>query len=405
MEEKNVVAYFSGLSATIKSVKDVQKLYNPQLAFNFNSLNFLRPGENKYSEILAFFLNPKEAHGQGAIFLKLFLKNVGLDDKVSEIDLIDAKCKCEHGTDNQRRIDIVITFGHDKFVVAIENKVWAKDLKDQLKDYNEYLNSKFRENYCLLYLTPYQKEPFETSIGDPIYFKELEEKGLFKLIGYTDHIIDCVHDWALNCQAERVRGFLLDFEQYLKKEFLGQTIMEENQTIANHALKSPENLEVAFATANALNEIKKKLLDQFKLQIQEIADANNLLIGNLSDNLGLNDLYTSFSFCKEPWQFANITFSFTSKNANDFRYGISLMGGEGENPVVIPEPLMNAILQKFNKSKEKNDWWLFSEYFEGSYRNWDKQSQPWIDIQNGEMKKKIDSVMKDFIGVIGDLKL
>jgi len=76
MEEKNIVAYFSGLSATIKSVKEVQKLYNHQLAFNFNSLNFLRPGENKYSEILAFFLNPKEVHGQGNIFLKLFLKNL-----------------------------------------------------------------------------------------------------------------------------------------------------------------------------------------------------------------------------------------------------------------------------------------------------------------------------------------
>jgi hypothetical protein len=404
MEEKKIVAYFSGLSATIKSVKEVQKLYNPQLAFNFNSFKFLQPGENKYSEIIAFFLNPSETHGQADLFLKLFLKKVGLDDKISTTDFVDIMCKCEHGIDNQRRIDILIVFGHNKFAIAIENKVWAKDQKHQLRDYNEHLKKEFLENYCLLYLTPYQKEPTEESIETDL-FKKLENAGLFKLIGYTDHIIDCVHDWALHCQAERVRIFLLDFEQYLKKEFLGQTFMEENQTIANYALKNSENLEVAFATSNALIEIKQRLLDQFKIQIKEIADANNL-ISLISPKLGLNDLYTSFSFYKETWEYANISFQFTSRNANDFKYGICSMGDDaGDNPVIIPETLINSISKKFNKSKEKNDWWLFSEYFDSDYRNWSNQSKPWIDIQNGEIKKRIDSIVKDFIGKINDVQL
>jgi hypothetical protein len=404
MEEASTVSYFSGLSATIKSTKEVQKLYDPIMAFNFNSLNFLRPGENKYSEILAFFLDPQQVHGQGDIFLKLFLKHVGIDDKVSASDVTDISCECEHViANNQRRIDLLLTFGNKGFGIVIENKVWAIDQKNQLNDYNLYLKNCFQD-YCLLYLTPYQKEPSKESI-DPILSKELNEKGLLKLIGYKDHIIGCVHDWALNCRAERVRIFLLDFEQYLKQEFLGQTFMEEAQTVADHALKSSENLEVAFATANALNTIKKKLLKQFKSQIEEIAYANDLRNGRISNNLGLDDSYTGFSFRKKTWKYANIDFQFESKNANDFKYGISLIGVGENTPIIMSETLMTSILQKFNKAKEKNEWWLFWEYFTGSYRNWNNQFQPWADIQNGKMKIRIEKIVKDFIDVIGDLEL
>jgi len=401
MEEKNVVAYFSGLSATIKSVKDVQKLYNPQLAFNFNSLNFLRPGENKYSEILAFFLNPKEAHGQGAIFLKLFLKNVGLKDKVSEIDLIDAKCECEHCTDNQRRIDIVITLGHGKFVVAIENKVWAKDLKDQIKDYNEYLNGKFRENYCLLYLTPYQKDPFEISIERTL-LNELKEKKQIKLIGYKTDIIACVHEWALNCQAERVRVFLLDFEQYLKQEFSGETFMEENETIANYALKNEDNLEVAFATANALYKIKKKLIEKFKKQLRFLANELDFDI-IIDENLGQYEDYTYFRFTKKSsWKHAYICFQFESKNANDFLYGMRFV--DEKNP--LPPEIANSILQRFNKDfkSDKPRWWFYS-YFEDYYRNWNNNFQPWIEIENEKMQLIIKNILVEFIKKIDTTQL
>jgi hypothetical protein len=405
MEEKNIVAYFSGLSATIKSVKEVQKLYNHQLAFNFNSLNFLRPGENKYSEILAFFLNPKEVHGQGNIFLKLFLKNVGLEDKVSDIDFVTVDCKCEHVIDDQRRIDILIRFGHNKFVIAIENKVWAIDQDKQLKDYNTYLNREFAENYCLLYLTPYIKNPSIESI-ETHSFKELQEKGLFKLIGYKKHIIVCVHNWVLHCQAERVRVFLLDFEQYLKKEFLGQTFMDENKTIVEYVVKNSENIEIAFATFNAIEEIKIKLLYKLRSQIEAIANDNDLE-AYVDKDLGRNYDYTRFSFYKKSWKYINISFQFGAKNANDFRYGLSLKGAGGidDIPISIPDELKKSVLQVFNIPQVKGEWWLFSNDFDVSIKNWGNQSQPWMEIQNGKMKERIGTIVKEFLAKIGSLEL
>jgi len=328
-----------------------------------------------------------------------------LEDKVSDIDFVTVDCKCEHVIDDQRRIDILIRFRHNKFVIAIENKVWAKDQDKQLKDYNTYLNREFAENYCLLYLTPYKKNPSIESI-ERHSFKELQEKGLFKLIGYKKHIIDCVHNWALHCQAERVRVFLLDFEQYLKKEFLGQTFMDENKTIVENVLKSPENVEIAFATFNAIDEIKKELLRKLRSQIKEIADENDLE-KHIDKTLGLNYDYTRFSFYKKSWKYINISFQFGAKNANDFRYGLSLKGaGRIEDiPISIPDELKWSVLQAFNIPQVKGEWWLFSNDFEVSIKNWGNQPQPWMEIQNGEIKKKIDMIVKEFLAKIGSLEL
>ena len=405
MDESNLIPYFSGLSATIKSVKEVHRLYNHRLAFNFNSVNFLRLGENKYSEILAFFLNPDEAHGQGNAFLKLFLKCVGLEGKVSDLDLVTVDCKCEHVIDDQRRIDILIRFGHNQFAIAIENKVWAKDQNRQLKDYNLYLKREFAENYCLLYLTPYKRNPsIESTASLPL--DELQKKGLFKLIGYKNHVIACVHEWALHCQAERVRVFLFDFEQYLKKEFLGQTFMDENKTVVDFAIKSVENIETAFATFNAIDDIKIKLLNKLKSQIRAIA-ADNDLEPDINEDLGRNYDYTRFSFHKKSWKYVFISFQFGAKNANDFRYGLSLKGAGGieDVPILIPNDLKDSVLRAFNIKQAKGEWWLFSYDFEIGIRNWGNQSRPWMEIQNGKMKERIEAIVKEFLAKIGDLDL
>ncbi len=404
MNETAIANYFSGLASAIKSVKDIQDLYNPQLAFNFNALNFIRPGENKYSEILAFFLNPLQTHGQGETFLNIFLKQVRLYDKVSPYNFQKVRCGCEHSIDDQRRIDIFITFGGADYGIAIENKVWATDQKNQLQDYSNYLGRQFGQNHCLLYLTPYQDDPTNYSIGEELYNK-LKQEERIRTIGYTNHIINCVHEWSTNCQAERVRSFLLDFEQYLKKEFLGQTFMNETEIITKHALASLNNLEVTFAAYSAIGTVKEKLFKILKQQIQEIANDNGLEC-DISEDLESNKLYKGFFFSKANWNYGRIGFQFQSQNSNGLMYGITIKPDErGKAPEIIPENIANIIIERFNKTRSKNNWWLFFTYFEGSYKDWSNQAQPWIDIQNGQMKKKVESILKEYLKKIGDAKL
>ena len=56
----------------------------------FNLIDFISRiwgiGETKHSQILGFFLNPRENHGQGGLFLKLFLEKLGFDITAFELE-------------------------------------------------------------------------------------------------------------------------------------------------------------------------------------------------------------------------------------------------------------------------------------------------------------------------------
>src|SRR5437016_1388508 len=98
----NLKSYLSGLNSTRKSIKSVQELYDPMLAFKFNLFNFWNPQENKISEILSFFLDPNESHGQGDAFLQIFIDKLNLDAFNSNTKSVHVKC--EYPCDGQRRI-------------------------------------------------------------------------------------------------------------------------------------------------------------------------------------------------------------------------------------------------------------------------------------------------------------
>lgn len=93
------------MSSVLKIHKEYMEAYNHKLAIGFNVFNFFDVGENKTSEILAYFLNPKEKHAQGDVFLDSFLKLLPENVKTNN-ELRNAKVKCEYTIDNNRRIDI-----------------------------------------------------------------------------------------------------------------------------------------------------------------------------------------------------------------------------------------------------------------------------------------------------------
>lgn len=146
-------AYLSSLSTTLKGVKDVHNVFNSKVAIEFNPFNFWRSDENKLSQLLAFFLDPNENHAQDDKFLKIFLERFGFSQRTGNVT-----CVCERTITNNRRIDILLTFD-DRFAIAIENKPYAADQYEQIHDYDLFLSNYFKDNYCLLYLTPNGAQP------------------------------------------------------------------------------------------------------------------------------------------------------------------------------------------------------------------------------------------------------
>ena len=100
--------------------------------------------ENVYSNILAFFLDTSESHGFGSLFIRSLMAayrgkcghDGGLKDfPCPEAVEATAAVKREVKTSDDKRIDLVVDCG--KFLVCIENKIWAS-LYNDLKQYRKH---------------------------------------------------------------------------------------------------------------------------------------------------------------------------------------------------------------------------------------------------------------------------
>ncbi|WP_334014688.1 PDDEXK-like family protein [Alteromonas sp. S167] len=139
-----------------------------ELALNdtniFKALSIVR-AEIRHSSFLAFLLDPSQSHGLDDKFLKKVLRDIFLSEKVSTRTSFDVDYM---GTNNAKiykewkNIDILIELDDD--VIVIENKVDAKDSKNQLKLYRTRVNNSFPDkNKHFIYLTPFGEDPLDAS--------------------------------------------------------------------------------------------------------------------------------------------------------------------------------------------------------------------------------------------------
>lgn len=385
------------MNASLNSIREVRKLYDIEMAFDFNSFNFLKPGENKTSEILAFFLDPKQTHAQGDIFLNYFLKVIGFDEKCIPHLSKRVSVKCEHYTNDKRKIDIVILLGEWDFAIGIENKIYSgtKDQDNQLSDYADYLSNqvkKSRGEYLLLYLAPKNKQPAANSISNARK-EELENADFFKVINYEDHIIDCVRQWAIICQPVRVKSFLQDFEQYLKRKYKGEKFMSELKGISDFALKNSENLETALSIINAGDEIKKRLFEKISKPFLDAAEELKSSIDKMTIDFNLNsDGWTGFLYQVKGWNKFDIKFVFEEINANRFICGITIKEGHERNAqsnVKLVESIKNSGLE----FSEGDNSVLARFYYQEHFNNFlDKEILN--DLLNQDGKHVRDEVIK-----------
>lgn len=125
-------------------------------------------------------INPKADHYQ-EIFANEFLKKIEENVKASNFQNLTAQdiesVETEFCVKNNRRIDILISL-KDKRYIIIENKLYAKDQKNQLKDYINYISKKIEtmdnnhENILTIYLHMDENaEPSQMSLGVKYGFK------------------------------------------------------------------------------------------------------------------------------------------------------------------------------------------------------------------------------------------
>lgn len=227
--EQRLGMFFSSLREKLKIYREEKRRWDPFLSTDFNVVSeFIRPNENRLSDIIACLLDANGSHGQQGKFLDAFLKRLfekKRPDRVVELSGKQRQVRREDPTyyndENQhRRIDITIDF--KDVGIGIENKPWAGEGDGQLEAYYSHLKCEYDSAY-LVFITPDGRKPETICNRD-----DLIRKGELYLLSYSSDILPWLEEcWQL-CESDRFRWFLRDFREYIHNAFPLPFTIEEN---------------------------------------------------------------------------------------------------------------------------------------------------------------------------------
>lgn len=206
----------------------------------FNPFQFMRTDEMGLSKILAFLLDPKEAHGQGDLFLNSFLKFI---NKHQFLAYQRVNISLEKPTNRNRRHDIFIEGLLDNkraWAISIENKLQgAVDQKGQVNDYVEDLENCKSESYFLIYLPIFNKNPSEESISEEQWTKLIVNKKAMVLS--ASMLIQWLDNTVIIAPA--VKQFCNDFKKFLSEDVMGNT--QDTNDLVTYLLDNESALDSA----------------------------------------------------------------------------------------------------------------------------------------------------------------
>jgi len=223
------VNHYNGISqqmgSFLQSMSTRRKLYRQfsretdlYLSSRFNVFDYIKPDENRLSQIFRDLLDPEGPHGQGKTYLRLFLDE--FSPRVKDFERFDPdevlEVRCEYQTAGKRRIDLVISA--ENWVFGMENKPWAKDQELQVYDYLKELAGRY-SRFALLYLSSSGNRPSEESIGSARAL-EMEEAGHLVIAGYSGpEMSNWLKASQEKSQSEPMRIFLKQLSGYIQATF------------------------------------------------------------------------------------------------------------------------------------------------------------------------------------------
>lgn len=374
---RKVDKFLSVIQSKLEVKDELVAAQASRLAPNFNVLEILYPDENRLSSVIGMLLDPEGEHGQKDVFLKLFLEKIGVNLPTKK------NTKANRGLEVstnllencQRRIDILIDFGD--FGLAIENKPWAVDQKDQLSDYENYLCRRYLNgSYILIYLSGDGSDPSEHSTSAAQRAQIQNRNGKIKVLSYKllgEWVDSCIE----KCHSSRVRFFLDDFKIYIFKKFTGGSDVLERNLVVAEAIKS-NNIRSCYLVHSIWPDIAKKLIEnlmEISFQFVLMQDLNQVEDWETTSfNFSLDDKYTGFGFKKKNWSKYFIKFEFDRKNANGLAYGV--IKTNNQHPDI--ESMRIHLKEKFGGNHSQ--WWPWYRNMESPYWNWGESDVPWSGI-------------------------
>lgn len=239
-----------------KLIRNFRKIPEPKKAKTFLEICGYPHYENVCSNILKYFLNPKNEHGLNDLVLNALVKII--DEKFKfDIDFHNINIEREFRTINNNRLDILIQT--DNYVIGIENKI-HHSLNNDLIDYSKTIqsyctrNSKTPINIILsLYKLSY---PEDIKKANEANFMNITYEELFRSI--KQNLGNHIHSYSpiyLNYLTDFIKTIQNLKPTAMENRRLNKFIRENFQEIEYITSKFNEYQYSTFDKVNQLQEL------------------------------------------------------------------------------------------------------------------------------------------------------
>lgn len=408
------------VSQKVQALETAQALYSRQLSPDFNTFDYINTDELGLSRILAALLDPKGSHAQQETFLRLFIEHCLPDMyKAPEwqvfLDSIDkTKVFVEQVTSRNnslRRMDIYLQcqVGDNSYGVCIENKPYAADQFEQLKDYAEELEKRHSKAWHLVYLNESVNGPSEYSIkADDL--KALTDKKRFTHLRFSE-LLGWLKACQVECQNHSVCEFLAQLIKFIQKQFMGIEDMNESKSILEVMSFSEESVASSIKIALGTHEMKKQLVEKLQRDLITIIEEKSKPYSMIKTDLkGVNREEKIIFNIKES--VLDFCLGFGGTVFNCPYLGIFIANEDVSQDHEYYEKILaeckasNGIASeniKAEEDKSKGGYWCAWYNFEP--HDWWSKTEPWEQIHNGKMAHKIIRELDGYYKVLNDSKL
>ena len=346
--------FFAELTPRLEGARIRAAERDRELAPRFNVFDYVWDDELGLSRIITDLLDPKASHGQGTVFLRSLLSLEGLRTarRWPTIDPrgVQVVVKPEHVIQRGRRLDVFVEIGADeqRYCLAIENKPYAGDQKNQVQGYLAWLNAQYPERFLLLYISLNGERPSEWSIRKT----ELEKwRNGFAIMPYCEgseertdkdpfriphSFVDWLGECRKNCEVDRLRWFLRAFETFCQRTFGGQAMITDSEKKAaiDFVLLNQSNLETALAVHESWAGVKERICKKFQNRLCsriETAVKENEKLKEFADDMRFGYEYGNKAWKTNVWLYRECWTQYPAGQQFHRRTSISLQN-ENEGP-------------------------------------------------------------------------
>lgn len=362
----------------VQLIRNKYAFYEQKSGANFNILQVLNVADDevRICRVLHELLNPQGSHGQGNIYLKLFVENV----LHLAYDFKHVHVYREYTIPNGRRIDLAIVT-ENRFI-PIEVKIYAEDQDKQCFDYYQMAKAPESETAYMYYLTLDGHIPSEESARG--LTRRKDENG-HSINGY-DEVKCCsfatdILPWLNAClkadETMNIETLRVAIQQLIGavENMTGQSDSPKEQEIIEMISSSSENMKNAMQLSYTVKSAQTSLLKKvFSSLVKRIAKNNNGKV------LLQNEFYYDFPETKKADKFYekggtcpgisyycmnlgnDIDLWFRIEIGDCLFFGFCTPKNNKWSRKQLTDEQAKELLGEDAKSSGVNDWWVGTAY-------------------------------------------